>query len=137
MGADRVGPVAAAFRERTGRDPEGVWAAPGRVNLIGEHTDYNDGFVLPAAIDRLVLVAAGRRAGGRLRLWSLQEEPPADLINSEYDNETEMVPTNQIDTIPVSTPKEIEDSVIADDYWSVDEICTGQYRQACQDAGLQ
>jgi galactokinase len=79
MGADRVGPVVAAFRERTGRDPEGVWAAPGRVNLIGEHTDYNDGFVLPAAIDRLVLVAAGRRAGGRLRLWSLQAEPPADL----------------------------------------------------------
>jgi galactokinase len=79
MGAERVGPVVAAFRERTGRDPEGVWAAPGRVNLIGEHTDYNDGFVLPAAIDRLVLVAAGRRAGGRLRLWSLQAEPPADL----------------------------------------------------------
>ncbi|HJW36812.1 MAG TPA: galactokinase [Actinomycetes bacterium] len=71
--------MAAAFRERTGRDPEGVWAAPGRVNLIGEHTDYNDGFVLPAAIDRLVLVAAGRRGGGRLRLWSLQAEPPADL----------------------------------------------------------
>jgi D-xylose transport system substrate-binding protein len=65
------------------------------------------------------------------------EEPPADLINSEYDNETEMVPTNQIDTIPVHTPKEIEDSVIADDYWSVEEICTGQYRQACKDAGLQ
>jgi galactokinase len=79
MGTDRVGPVAAAFRERTGRDPEGVWAAPGRVNLIGEHTDYNDGFVLPAAIDRLVLVAAGRRGDGRLRLWSLQAEPPADL----------------------------------------------------------
>jgi galactokinase len=79
MGADRAGPLAAAFRERTGRDPEGAWAAPGRVNLIGEHTDYNDGFVLPAAIDRLVLVAAGRRAGGRLRLWSLQAEPPADL----------------------------------------------------------
>jgi galactokinase len=79
MRADRAAPVAAAFAERTGRDPEGVWAAPGRVNLIGEHTDYNDGFVLPAAIDRLVLVAAGRRAGGRLRLWSLQTGPPADL----------------------------------------------------------
>jgi galactokinase len=72
-------PVAEAFRERTGRDPDGVWAAPGRVNLIGEHTDYNDGFVLPAAIDLLVLVAAGRRGGGRLRLWSLQTGPPADL----------------------------------------------------------
>ncbi len=77
--SDRAGKVAAAYRERTGRDPDGVWAAPGRVNLIGEHTDYNDGFVLPAAIDRLVLVAAGRRDGGRLRLWSLQTGPPADL----------------------------------------------------------
>jgi D-xylose transport system substrate-binding protein len=65
------------------------------------------------------------------------EEPPSDLINSEYDNETEMVPTNQIDTIPVETPKEIEDSVIADDYWNADEICTKQYAQACKDAGIQ
>jgi galactokinase len=80
---DRVGRVAAAFAERTGRDPDGVWAAPGRVNLIGEHTDYNDGFVLPAAIDRLVLAAAGRRNGGRLRLWSLQTGPPADLDLAE------------------------------------------------------
>jgi galactokinase len=76
---DRVGRVAAAFAARTGRDPEGVWAAPGRVNLIGEHTDYNDGFVLPVAIDRLVLAAAGRRDSGRLRLWSLQEREAADL----------------------------------------------------------
>ena len=37
--------------------PDGVWAAPGRVNLVGEHTDYNDGFVLPAAIDREALAA--------------------------------------------------------------------------------
>jgi galactokinase len=71
--------VVAAFRERTGHDPDGVWAAPGRVNLIGEHTDYNDGFVLPAAIDRQVVAAAGRREGGRLRVWSLQTGPPADL----------------------------------------------------------
>jgi galactokinase len=79
----RVARVAAAFRERVGRDPDGVWAAPGRVNLIGEHTDYNDGFVLPAAIDRLVLAAASRRDDGRLRLWSLQPEPPADLALAE------------------------------------------------------
>jgi len=77
--AGQVGRVVAAFRERTGRDPDGVWAAPGRVNLIGEHTDYNDGFVLPAAIDRQVVAAAGRREGGRLRVWSLQTGPPADL----------------------------------------------------------
>ena len=83
MTGDRLAALADAFAERTGRPPEGVWAAPGRVNLIGEHTDYNDGFVLPAAIDRLVVVAAGRREGGRLRLWSLQTEPPADLELAE------------------------------------------------------
>ena len=81
--SERVGRVVEAFRERVGRDPDGVWAAPGRVNLIGEHTDYNDGFVLPAAIDRLVLAAAGRRDGGRLRLWTLQAGPPADLELAE------------------------------------------------------
>jgi galactokinase len=71
--------VAEAFRARAGHDPDGVWAAPGRVNLIGEHTDYNDGFVLPLAIDRWVLAAAGRRTDGRLRCWSLQRAAPAEL----------------------------------------------------------
>ena len=76
---DQAERVVTAFRERTGRDPDGVWAAPGRVNLIGEHTDYNDGFVLPAAIDRQVVAAAGRGERHRLRAWSLQTGPPADL----------------------------------------------------------
>jgi len=48
------------FERRFGGEPELVTAAPGRVNLIGEHTDYNEGFVLPAAIDRFVWVAASR-----------------------------------------------------------------------------
>ncbi|HVE98891.1 MAG TPA: galactokinase [Mycobacteriales bacterium] len=51
---------------------EGVWAAPGRVNLIGEHTDYNDGFVLPIAIDRSTVVAAVRRDDRTLGCWSVQ-----------------------------------------------------------------
>ena len=51
------------FIERFGRSPRWVVAAPGRVNLIGEHTDYNDGFVLPMAIDRHVVIAADRFTG--------------------------------------------------------------------------
>ena len=62
--------ITTAFVERTGRRPDGVWRAPGRVNLIGEHTDYNDGFVLPVAIDRSIVVAAARRDDGILQSWS-------------------------------------------------------------------
>lgn len=47
-----------------------LFQAPGRVNLIGEHTDYNDGFVLPVAIDRQVVFAARRREDRLVRLWS-------------------------------------------------------------------
>jgi galactokinase len=65
--------VRRAFAARFGRPPEGVWAAPARVNLIGEHTDYNHGFVLPLAIDRRVTVAAARRADDLLRLVSLEK----------------------------------------------------------------
>jgi galactokinase len=74
---DQVVRVQDAFRERTGSEPEGVWAAPGRVNLIGDHTDHNDGFVLPLAIDRHVLAAVARGDDERVRAWSLQELAPA------------------------------------------------------------
>jgi galactokinase len=50
------------FIETYGRAPEGLWASPGRVNLIGEHTDYNDGFVLPFALPERTVVAAARSA---------------------------------------------------------------------------
>ncbi len=69
------GPGAGAaqlFAERYGRPPDGVWYAPGRVNLIGEHTDYNEGFVLPFAIGAGVCVAAAARDDGLLALASRQ-----------------------------------------------------------------
>jgi galactokinase len=50
--------IAAEFQKHYGRAPRWIVAAPGRVNVIGEHTDYNDGFVLPMAIERYVVMAA-------------------------------------------------------------------------------
>jgi galactokinase len=58
------------FAEYYGRPPVGVWSAPGRVNLIGEHTDYNDGFVFPFAIDRRTTVAVGDREDRLVRVAS-------------------------------------------------------------------
>jgi galactokinase len=71
--------VASGFAERARREPEGLWWAPGRVNLIGEHTDYNDGYVFPFAIDRGTVAAAARRDDGRLRLWSLDADAVGDV----------------------------------------------------------
>ena len=64
--------LSAEYRTLTDREPEGLWFAPGRVNLIGEHTDYNDGFVLPFALDKKAVVAAGRRDDGILLLHSME-----------------------------------------------------------------
>jgi galactokinase len=55
-----------AYAKHFGVPPQVVASAPGRVNLIGEHTDYNEGFVLPAAIDRATAVAVGAREDDRL-----------------------------------------------------------------------
>ncbi len=63
--------VAAAFAEHFGGEPEWVARAPGRVNIIGEHTDYNDGFVLPMAIDRAVFIACRLVAEPTVRVCSL------------------------------------------------------------------
>lgn len=65
-----------AYREDFGEEPEVVASAPGRINLIGEHTDYQGGFVLPCAIDRRIAVAAGR--GGN-ELHELHELHSADF----------------------------------------------------------
>jgi galactokinase len=62
--------LAEKFRNAFGREPDGVWQAPGRVNLIGEHTDYNEGFVLPFAIDKTARVACGIRPDSTVRLLS-------------------------------------------------------------------
>ena len=62
--AQGYAPAAEGFEAAFGRAPEAVAWAPGRVNLIGEHTDYNDGLVLPAALERGIMVAAAARDDG-------------------------------------------------------------------------
>lgn len=68
--ATAVGAVSGLFESTFGSAPDGVWQAPGRVNLIGEHTDYNEGFVLPFAIDKTAKVAVRVRHDSRVRLLS-------------------------------------------------------------------
>ncbi|MET0853961.1 MAG: galactokinase [Microterricola sp.] len=62
--------IRAEFAARFGREPRGLWSAPGRVNLIGEHTDYNDGYVFPFAINRRTLIGLTLRDDNVLRVAS-------------------------------------------------------------------
>jgi galactokinase len=71
------------FTKSYGRPPQWLAAAPGRVNVIGEHTDYNDGFVFPMAIDRYTVIAAAPSAGTRLQLRSTVDDAPAQVDLSQ------------------------------------------------------
>jgi galactokinase len=63
--------VNSAYQTHFSTAPEITVRAPGRINVIGEHTDYNDGFVLPAAIDKAIWLAAGKRNDGRFAFYAL------------------------------------------------------------------
>ena len=73
--------TAEQFNRIYGRKPQWMAAAPGRVNVIGEHTDYNDGFVLPMAIDRYTVVAAApaRNGATQIQLRSTAGEGSAEI----------------------------------------------------------
>ena len=73
------------FAKAFGRQPRWIAAAPGRVNLIGEHTDYNDGFVFPMAIERYTVIAADRPAKEtkQIQLRSHQGDKPATVDLSQ------------------------------------------------------
>ena len=66
--------AAAAFAEEYGHPPTALWSSPGRVNLIGEHTDYNDGFVLPFALPLRTTVAVAPAAAGVLRVATVGDD---------------------------------------------------------------
>jgi galactokinase len=81
--------VADTHREVFGSDPQGVWSAPGRVNLIGEHTDYNDGLVLPIALPHRTDAACSPRTDDVLRVWSVQTD---ELVEVELGDVGPEVP---------------------------------------------
>ncbi|HMR17748.1 MAG TPA: galactokinase [Sphingobacterium sp.] len=58
------------FQEMFGETSQMLAKSPGRINIIGEHTDYNEGFVLPTAIDKAIYVAVNKREDGRIRLYA-------------------------------------------------------------------
>lgn len=66
-----IAQVRAGYLATWGEEPQAIFAAPGRVNLIGEHTDYNAGLVLPCAIDRETVVAVGPAAGEQIEAVAL------------------------------------------------------------------
>src|ERR1700742_668472 len=63
----------------------GVWCAPGRVNLIGEHTDYNDGFVLPFALSQSTTVTAETTGGDRWRVRSSAADQPVTISAADLE----------------------------------------------------
>ncbi|BCW73204.1 galactokinase [Arthrobacter sp. NicSoilB8] len=76
------------FRSQFGGAPDGLWSAPGRVNLIGEHTDYNDGFAFPIAIDKRTTVAARARADRLLRVASSAFPGVVEVSLDDLDPDT-------------------------------------------------
>lgn len=77
--------VSDGFRATFGYAPSGTWVAPGRVNLIGEHTDYNEGFVLPFAINRSTTVALGLRDDRLIRVASAFADELVELAIDDLD----------------------------------------------------
>ena len=99
----------ALFREVFEAEPDGVWYAPGRVNIIGEHTDYNGGLALPIALPHRAHLALRRREDRVVRLVSPQTREKVDVMD--------------LDTIgPKGTPGEVAHwaSYIAGVAWSLE-----------------
>ena len=77
--------VKSGFSENFSHSPDFIVKAPGRVNLIGEHTDYNDGFVLPCAIDYAALIAVSSRDDNQINVVALDYDGQRDDFMKSYE----------------------------------------------------
>ncbi len=77
--------VSRAFSTRWGKETRYMCAAPGRINIIGEHTDYTGGFVLPAAIERNIVAVVGEGSDNLIRGYSLAYQEEATCVPGDYD----------------------------------------------------
>ena len=93
MEADKVDlkNIANIYRKLFGKESKNLLtvSAPGRINLIGEHTDYNDGFVLPIAIDRNIYMAGAKRTDRTIRVYSIDYDQNVqfDLDSIQFNKE--------------------------------------------------
>ena len=78
-----VNEVKSSFEQRFGIEPI-VIKAPGRINLIGEHTDYNNGFVLPAAVDQAIYLAIGKSGSSESTLVSLDMDQTFEVSINDF-----------------------------------------------------
>lgn len=93
---NRNAELAAAFQQHFGTDPLQIAVGPGRVNLIGEHTDYNDGFVLPVAIKRDIRFAFRPRSDRQVRLLSVEYGETYEFNLDEFSHNEDKLWTNYV-----------------------------------------
>ena len=92
--------VITEFIQRFGEKPQYVVRAPGRVNLIGEHTDYNDGFVMPMAIDREMWIALRPRQDKAVAIYSLDKQETSVIDLAALERKQPNSPRPPPDNIP-------------------------------------
>jgi len=94
--------VAAEFQKHYGRAPRWIVAAPGRVNVIGEHTDYNDGFVLPMAIECYAIMAANTViVPGKISVYDTQFNEAAVIdVSAPITRASQIGPTTSAACLP-------------------------------------
>lgn len=94
--------LTALYKERFNREPDVIAAAPGRVNLVGEHTDYNEGLVMPMALDAYVAVAVGASSNGKHRLSSTLVSPIVELDPMDLEKPGDLFWTNYVRGVLIS-----------------------------------